>query len=222
MRDDVSFALASVHGGHTDFNFIIDMTFSNQLTILRIILVPVFVLLLLQDSAWYKLLGVIVFVTASLTDIYDGYHARKYGEVTRLGAFLDPLADKLLITTAFLFYVWEGYLALWMVLLVAARDIVVTGLRVYAEHIDHPVVTSKEAKYKTFAQNLFAYVIMLFILLKEKSFFGPKMAAFMEVILHSPWLGYVMFAITLFTVWTGVSYLISNRSLILRNSAGGR
>lgn len=197
------------------------MTFSNQLTILRIILVPVFVLLLMQDSAWYKLLGVIVFVTASLTDIYDGYHARKYGEVTRLGAFLDPLADKLLITTAFLFYVWQGYLALWMVLLVAARDIMVTGLRVYAEHIDHPVVTSQEAKYKTFAQNLFAYVIMLFILLKQKSFFGSDVAVVMEQILHSPWLDYVMLAITLFTVWTGVSYLISNRTLFVRHAPGG-
>ena len=162
-----------------------------------------------------------MFVTASLTDIYDGYHARKYGEVTRLGAFLDPLADKLLITTAFLFYVWQGYLALWMVLLVAARDIMVTGLRVYAEHIDHPVVTSQEAKYKTFAQNLFAYVIMLFILLKQKSFFGSDVAVVMEQILHSPWLDYVMLAITLFTVWTGVSYLISNRTLFVRNAPGG-
>jgi len=198
------------------------MTFSNQLTILRIILVPVFVLLLMQPSPWYKLMGVIVFAFASLTDIYDGYHARKYGQTTRLGAFLDPLADKMLITTAFLFYVWEGYLALWMVLLVAARDIMVTGLRVWAEHIDHPVVTSKEAKYKTFAQNLFAYIIMLFILLKEKDFFGSEIGAVMDAILHSPWLDYVMLAITLFTVWTGVSYLISNRTLFSRKPAGGR
>jgi CDP-diacylglycerol--glycerol-3-phosphate 3-phosphatidyltransferase len=198
------------------------MTFSNQLTILRIVLVPVFVLLLMQESAWYKLLGVVVFAFASLTDIYDGYHARKYGQITRLGAFLDPLADKLLITSAFLFYVWEGYLALWMVLLVAARDIMITGLRVYAEHIDHPVVTSQEAKYKTLAQNLFAYIIMLFILLKEKSFFGQRLANVMDEILKSPWLDYVMLAVTLFTVWTGVSYLISNRTLFLRNPAGGR
>jgi CDP-diacylglycerol--glycerol-3-phosphate 3-phosphatidyltransferase len=198
------------------------MTFSNQLTILRIVLVPVFVVLLMQQSAWYKLMGVVVFAFASLTDIYDGYHARKYGQITRLGAFLDPLADKLLITSAFLFYVWEGYLALWMVLLVAARDIMITGLRVYAEHIDHPVVTSQEAKYKTLAQNLFAYIIMLFIFLKEKSFFGQKVANVMDEILTSPWLDYVMLAVTLFTVWTGVSYLISNRSLILRNPAGGR
>jgi len=198
------------------------MTFSNQLTILRIVLVPVFLLLLMQPGAWYKLMGVIVFAFASLTDIYDGYHARKYGQITRLGAFLDPLADKLLITSAFLFYVWQGYLVLWMVLLVAARDIMVTGLRVWAEHIDHPVVTSREAKYKTLAQNLFAYIIMLFILLKEKIFFGSKVADIMDEILKSPWLDYVMLGVTLFTVWTGVSYLVSNRSLILRNPAGGR
>jgi CDP-diacylglycerol--glycerol-3-phosphate 3-phosphatidyltransferase len=202
--------------------FNINMTFSNQLTILRIVLVPVFLLLLMQPGAWYKLMGVIVFAFASLTDIYDGYHARKYGQITRLGAFLDPLADKLLITSAFLFYVWQGYLVLWMVLLVAARDIMVTGLRVWAEHIDHPVVTSREAKYKTLAQNLFAYIIMLFILLKEKIFFGSKVADIMDEILKSPWLDYVMLGVTLFTVWTGVSYLVSNRSLILRNPAGGR
>ena len=78
------------------------LTIPNQLTALRILLVPVFVLLLLQVDPYMKLFGVIVFAVASLTDIYDGYHARKYGVITRLGAFLDPLADKLLITAAFL------------------------------------------------------------------------------------------------------------------------
>ena len=69
------------------------LTIPNQLTALRILLVPVFVLLLLQGDPWLKLFGFIVFVVASLTDIYDGYHARKYGVETRLGAFLDPLAS---------------------------------------------------------------------------------------------------------------------------------
>jgi CDP-diacylglycerol--glycerol-3-phosphate 3-phosphatidyltransferase len=197
------------------------MTFSNQLTILRILLVPVFVVLLMQANPWYKLIGVIVFAVASLTDIYDGYHARKYGQITRLGAFLDPLADKFLITTAFLFYVWQGYLALWMVLLVTARDILITGLRIYAEYRNRPVVTSREAKYKTLVQNLFAYLIMLFILLKEDMFFGKRVAVVMNSILRSEYLDYVMFAITLFTVWTGVSYLISNWNLTLRNPEGG-
>ena len=198
------------------------MTLPNQLTTLRIILVPVFVALLLQKDPYLKLFGVVVFTVASLTDAYDGYHARKYGEITRLGAFLDPLADKLLITSAFLLYVAQGYLALWMVLLVAARDILITVLRVYAEYRDRPVVTSKEAKYKTVAQNLFAYVVMAFILLKEDQFFGKQVASATEGVLRSGYLDYVMLAITLFTVWTGISYLISNWNLAVRNPEGGR
>ncbi|NTU92582.1 MAG: CDP-diacylglycerol--glycerol-3-phosphate 3-phosphatidyltransferase [Chlorobiaceae bacterium] len=197
------------------------MTLPNQLTTLRIILVPVFVVLLLQKDPWLKLVGVVVFALASLTDAYDGYHARKYGETTRLGAFLDPLADKLLITAAFLLYVWQGYLALWMVLLVAARDILITVLRVYAEFRDRPVVTSREAKYKTLAQNLFAYVVMLLILLREDLFFGKRVASVMNGILTSGYLDYVMLAITLFTVWTGISYLVSNWNLAIRNTEGG-
>ena len=137
------------------------LTIPNQLTALRILLVPVFVLLLLQGDPWLKLFGVIVFVVASLTDIYDGYHARKYGVETRLGAFLDPLADKLLITAALFLYYWMGYLVLWMVVLVVVRDVVVTALRVYAEYKNRPVVTSVEAKYKTVVQNVFVYVIMV-------------------------------------------------------------
>lgn len=192
------------------------MTLPNQLTTLRILLVPVFIALLLQKEPYLKLTGVIVFAVASLTDLYDGYHARKYGEITRLGAFLDPLADKILITAAFLLYVWEGYLSLWMVLLVAARDILVTALRVYAEFLNRPVVTSQEAKLKTLAQNLFAYVVMLFILLKEDLLFGRDVSAMMVRILASGYLDYVMLAITLFTVYTGVTYLASNWNIYLQ------
>ena len=186
------------------------MTLPNQLTTLRIMLVPVFMFLLLLDSPYMKLLGVVVFVIASLTDIYDGYHARKYGLTSRLGAFLDPLADKFLITAAFLIYVWEGYLALWMVLLIVLRDVVVTVLRVYAEWKNKPVVTSREAKYKTLTQNVFAYVIMLFILLKEKEFTGEDVSALVKIVLHSDYLDYIMLLITLYTVYTGISYLVQN------------
>lgn len=196
------------------------MTLPNQLTTLRILLVPVFMFLLLLDSPHMKLLGVIVFVIASLTDIYDGYHARKYGLTSRLGAFLDPLADKFLITGAFLIYVWEGYLALWMVLLVALRDVVVTVLRIYAELKDKPVITSREAKYKTLMQNVFAYVIMLFILLKERAFTGEGVSALMRAVLHSDYLDYVMLAITLYTVYTGISYLVQNWKGLLSPSPG--
>ncbi len=194
------------------------MTVPNQLTMLRIVLVPVFVALLLQDDPYLKLMGVIVFAVASITDAYDGYHARKYGETTRLGAFLDPLADKFLITAAFLLYVHMGYLVLWMVILVAIRDILITILRVYAEFLDRPIVTSREAKYKTLAQNLFAYVIMVLLLMKEKVFFGSRLSTTIERVLQSDYLDYVMLAVTLFTVYTGVSYLVANWNVSIRPS----
>ncbi len=198
------------------------MTVPNQLTMLRIVLVPVFVALLLQEDPYLKLMGVIVFAVASITDAYDGYHARKYGETTRLGAFLDPLADKFLITAAFLLYVHMGYLVLWMVILVAVRDLLITVLRVYAEFMDRPVVTSREAKYKTLAQNVFAYVIMVLLLMKEKVFFGSRVSATIEQVLQSDSLDYVMLAITLFTVYTGISYLVANWDVSIRSSARER
>lgn len=201
--------------------FTLQMTVPNQLTMLRIILVPVFVAFMLQDDPWLKLMGAIVFAVASITDAYDGYHARKYGETTRLGAFLDPLADKILITAAFLLYVHMGYLVLWMVVLVAIRDILITVLRVYAEFLDRPVVTSREAKYKTLAQNVFAYVIMVMLLMKEKVFFGGSIAVSVEDALRSDYLDYVMLAITLFTVYTGVSYLVANWNVSIRKSSDG-
>ncbi|TLU56569.1 MAG: CDP-diacylglycerol--glycerol-3-phosphate 3-phosphatidyltransferase [Chlorobium sp.] len=198
------------------------LTIPNQLTALRILLVPVFVWFLLQVDPYMKLLGVIVFVLASLTDIYDGYHARKYGVTTRLGAFLDPLADKLLITAAFFLYVGMGFLSLWMVILVVIRDVVVTALRVYAEFKNRPVVTSVEAKYKTLVQNIFVYVVMALILMKEASFSGANVAVMTSRFLVSGYLNYIMLAVTVFTVYTGISYLVSNWRIYLQKPLEGR
>ena len=197
------------------------LTIPNQLTALRILLVPVFVALLLQVDPWLKLFGVIAFTVASLTDLYDGYHARKYGVETRLGAFLDPLADKLLITAAFLLYVWMGYLVLWMVILVVVRDVVVTALRIYAEYKNRPVVTSVEAKYKTLAQNLLVYLIMVLILMREAAFFGKGMAVTISRFLASGYLDSIMLVVTVFTVYTGISYLVSNWSTYFQKPLQG-
>jgi CDP-diacylglycerol--glycerol-3-phosphate 3-phosphatidyltransferase len=198
------------------------LTIPNQLTALRILLVPVFVGLLLQVDPYLKLFGVLVFALASLTDIYDGYHARKYGVETRLGAFLDPLADKLLITAAFLLYVWMGYLILWMVVLVVVRDVVVTALRVYAEYKNRPVVTSIEAKYKTLVQNLFVYLIMVLMLMKETAFSGKDVANMINRFLVSGYLDSIMLVVTVFTVYTGISYLVSNWKIYFQNPLQGR
>ncbi|MDT9546899.1 MAG: CDP-diacylglycerol--glycerol-3-phosphate 3-phosphatidyltransferase [Chlorobium sp.] len=196
------------------------MNIPNQLTALRIMLVPVFVLLLLHEDPSFKLVGVIVFTVASLTDLYDGWHARRFNEETRLGAFLDPLADKLLITAAFLVYVWMGYLDLWMVVLVIVRDVVVTALRSWAEFRNQPVVTSVQAKYKTLLQNVFAYLVMVLIFLQESALFGIRSAELISRFLFSPALDWIMLTVTVVTVATGVSYLMDNWQVITGNDKG--
>ncbi|MBC8044933.1 MAG: CDP-diacylglycerol--glycerol-3-phosphate 3-phosphatidyltransferase [Rhizobacter sp.] len=186
------------------------MNLPNQLTVLRILLTPVFVLLTVSENPYHKLWGVIVFAVASLTDLYDGYHARKYGIVTRWGAFMDPLADKILISSAFFIYVANGYLELWMVLVVVARDVMVTLLRVYAELKHKPVVTSGSAKFKTLLQNVFAYILLVFFLLRESAFFGEATGNVALAVLTSEWTDRIMLALTLFTIYTGVAYLVEN------------
>ncbi len=186
------------------------MTLPNQLTILRIVLTPVFVGLMLLDSVNSRLIGIGVFTIASLTDLYDGYHARKYGEVTRWGAFMDPLADKILITSAFLVFVAHGILELWMVLVVLARDVLVTMMRLYAELKDKPIVTSKSAKIKTLLQNVLAYLLLLLMLCSEQNLFGEAIANEAKKQLHAPAVSIAMLLLTIYTVYTGITYLVEN------------
>jgi CDP-diacylglycerol--glycerol-3-phosphate 3-phosphatidyltransferase len=186
------------------------MTLPNQLTLLRIVLTPVFVGLMLVEGFNYRLIGIGVFTIAALTDLYDGYHARKYGEVTRWGAFMDPLADKILITSAFLVFVVYGILELWMVLVVLARDVLVTVMRLYAELKDKPIVTSKSAKVKTLLQNVLAYLLLLLMLCSEQHLFGEAIASEAKKQLHAPAVGIAMLLLTIYTVYTGITYLVEN------------
>src|SRR5512140_1603472 len=93
----------------------LQLNLPNQLTLLRIVLTPVFVMFLLSDSSLYLQLSLIVFVIAALTDWYDGWIARKMGYVSRWGKFLDPLADKVLSSAALLAFVALGLVSAWMV-----------------------------------------------------------------------------------------------------------
>jgi CDP-diacylglycerol--glycerol-3-phosphate 3-phosphatidyltransferase len=164
------------------------MTLPNQLTTLRILLTPVFVWLILSDAPHLRIWGIVVFIIASLTDLYDGYHARKYGQTTRWGAFMDPLADKILITSAFIYFVHLGLLSLWMVIVIAIRDVMVTLLRLYAEWKEKPVITSKSAKIKTALQNVLAYVLLLLSLFRERVLFSESISAICRATAFS-WLG---------------------------------
>lgn len=186
------------------------MTLSNQLTILRIVLTPIFVYLFVSENVFQKQLSVVVYIIAALTDWYDGWIARKFGYTTGWGRFLDPLADKILTSSAFISFASLQLVEVWMVIVIVVRDIAITLLRSYAEFKNKPVITTKGAKMKTFIQMFFIYYLLLAYVL-DSSF---ERINFENSILHPMLIYWLMFFITLITLWTGIAYLYDNWKII--------
>ena len=139
------------------------MNIPNRLTILRVILIPVFVVLLMLDETfpWANYAAVAVFCAASLTDMLDGKLARKYNQVTNFGKFMDPLADKLLVCSALICLVYFHRIPLSVVLLIVAREFIISGFRLVAAEHGIVLAASKMAKVKTATQMTMIIVLVL-------------------------------------------------------------
>ena len=140
------------------------MNLPNKLTLLRVILVPVFMAVLYMDfpsAAWVAL---VIFIVASLTDMLDGKIARKYHMVTDFGKFADPLADKMLVTAAMLWFVEVGQMPAWALLIVIVREFAVSGLRMIASEKGRVIAAGWSGKVKT-ASTMVCIVLMLVIAL---------------------------------------------------------
>ena len=135
------------------------MVLPNQLTVLRIILTPIFFILMLSDDTLLKQIALGVFLVAALTDWYDGWLARKFNYITNWGRVWDPLADKILTSAAFIAMVILGIVELWMVIIILLRDFVITGLRIFSDYRNIQFPTSVYAKWKTFIQIIFLYYL---------------------------------------------------------------
>ncbi|NKB66311.1 MAG: CDP-diacylglycerol--glycerol-3-phosphate 3-phosphatidyltransferase [Candidatus Latescibacteria bacterium] len=133
----------------------------NLLTISRIVLTPLFLTMLFAETWYWKSLSVVVFGLASLTDFYDGRLARSGNQVTALGRFLDPLADKILVTAALVALVWGRLVYFWLVVPIIVRDVLITIMRMHSIYRGRQMATSKLAKWKT-ALQLFSVVVILF------------------------------------------------------------
>ena len=118
------------------------MSFPTQLTVLRIALAPVFFLLFAASDPPLYTWAAAVFVIGALSDWYDGYFARLWKLTTPLGAFLDPLADKLLTSAALVAFAAKDFIPVWAVIIIIGRDLYVTVFRVLAQSIDQPIKTS--------------------------------------------------------------------------------
>jgi CDP-diacylglycerol--glycerol-3-phosphate 3-phosphatidyltransferase len=192
----------------------IQLNLPNQLTLLRILLTPVFVAFLMSPSHLYLQLSLVVFIVAALTDWYDGWIARKMGYTSRWGKFLDPLADKILSSAALLAYVGLNLVDGWMVWIVIIRDFLITGLRSYAELLDRPIITTRGAQAKTFGQFVVIYYILILYVGRSVPPIYTEWGATIDSLMHPQVLFGMMLTVMLSTVGTGIAYLFDNRKVI--------
>lgn len=139
------------------------MNLPNKLTVLRVLMVPFFVLFMLTDlgGAANKWIALAIFVVASLTDLLDGKVARKYNLVTNFGKFMDPLADKLLVCSAMICLIEKGSLASWIVIVIIAREFIISGFRLVASDSGIVIAASYWGKFKTVFQMAMVIVLIM-------------------------------------------------------------
>ena len=139
------------------------MNLPNKLTLFRVILIPFFVFFLLAPyfEGYGNYIAVAIFIVASLTDMLDGKIARKYNLVTNFGKFMDPLADKLLVCSAMICLISTGQLAAWIVIIIIAREFIISGFRPIASDNGIVIAASYWGKFKTTFQMLMVIVLIL-------------------------------------------------------------
>ena len=167
------------------------MTTASKITLVRVAMIPIFMALLLLGYRWIALA---VFILASVTDFVDGYVARHYNQVSDFGKFLDPLADKLLVTACMLIFVEWGRMPAWAVMIVLTREFAVTGLRLVAVGNGRVIAAGWSGKVKTFSTMVGLCLMMAF------------------PIWRLDWV--VTAVITLTTLYSGVEYFVKNWDVI--------
>ena len=138
------------------------MNLPNKLTILRVLMIPFFVFCMLVDFGYPgRIAALVLFCAASFTDFLDGFIARKYHLVTNFGKFMDPLADKLLVCSALICFVGKGELAAWIVIIIMAREFIISGFRLVASDNGVVIAANMWGKLKTVSQMIMIILIIL-------------------------------------------------------------
>lgn len=175
------------------------MNTANKLTLLRVVLVPFYMFFLLQESFACQMIALAIFVIASLTDMLDGMIARKYNQITSFGKFVDPLADKMLTTAAFLVFLSQGIISVWAVMIILAREFAVAGVRLSAVTEGKVIAASFWGKLKTVSQMAVIIATTLLLNISQNANMVINILVWISVAL---------------TVFSGADYLIKNRSLL--------
>jgi CDP-diacylglycerol--glycerol-3-phosphate 3-phosphatidyltransferase len=181
----------------------------NFFTVIRILVTPLFIYLLFLRGENVYPLALAIFVFAGITDILDGYLARRLGVESKVGKMLDPVADKILVLSAFISFVTMDLIYLWMVILIVLRDITITVMRYILEKRDMPMITSPIAKGKTAVQVVSVIIVLAYLTMKSY-----QAAWFTNPVENLHLIIIIMYLTVLFTLYTGVDYFIANRSAI--------
>lgn len=171
------------------------MNTANKLTLLRVLMIPVFLVVLYLDFTGSRYVALAVFILASLTDLLDGYLARRHDLVTDFGKFMDPLADKVLVVTAMLWFVECGQMPAWTVAIVVFREFAVSGMRLIAAEGGRVIAAGWSGKVKT-ASTMVCLILM----------FLPFLPVWMN--------DACVAVIVATTVYSGVEYFIKNRDVM--------
>jgi CDP-diacylglycerol--glycerol-3-phosphate 3-phosphatidyltransferase len=175
------------------------VNFPNGITLLRILLTPVFIFIFYTPSPSRSYIAAAVFLLASLTDWFDGFIARRWGQVTIMGKLLDPIADKLLILSALILLVDFDRVAAWIAIVIIGRELSVTGLRAIASSIGRTIPVEEIGKYKTLFQ-MFALVSLVL----------PEPLIFLQWSLQNHEIGtYALWVAVLLAILSGGRYFYS-------------
>lgn len=201
----------------------------NLLSLLRIVLVPLFLYFIFIPTVQHRMWALLVFIVAAITDFFDGWLARKLHQESEMGKFLDPLADKFLVIAALIAFLFlDPLIPLWMIVIIIARDILITLMRYLAIKKGASLRTSSFGKVKTAFQMIsIIIIIMVFVFRKAKMHMYEtddilKFTRVYEILISnnpdkwlitSPYL--LMLLVTVLTALSGVRYLITNWRLFL-------
>lgn len=189
------------------------MNLSNKLTVSRIVLAFVFMGFLLLPGLANKVIAFVIFCVASLTDLLDGWIARRRNEISDLGKLLDPVADKVLVLSAFMSFVEMNIIAAWMVVIIIVRELLITGLRIFAVKKGKVLEAGASGKHKTVSQMVTIIFILIVLIARElgaqKGFWTMRIdtAANISIL-------FLMMVTIGLTVSSGFSYLWGNRHII--------
>ena len=172
------------------------MNTPNKLTLMRTLMVPIFVLCMYLDFNNSRIIATLIFAIASFTDFLDGYLARRDNLVTNFGKFADPLADKILVCSAMIMLVSTGEMPAWAVIIIIAREFTITGFRIIAASENITIAASPLGKFKTVTQ----LISNILLLTGIESFRPIGMAIF--------------YLAVVFTVISGADYLIKNKKVL--------